>query len=146
MGRPGEPRPGGTAGLAAFLSQHQDAVEADLLRYYNLDLPRDLGSDRLTWRRLRALIERLPPDAATVAETRGADAGWTLETMLLALIADHAAIANWQRACEGRKAGQRPKAPRQIERPGVTHPGERRFGKPQPLSDIRARLKALNGR
>lgn len=147
MGRAGEARPGGTASLAAFLNDHQDAVEADLLRYYRLDLPADLGTDRLTWRRLKVLIEQLPAESCTVRTTRGDTAAWTLEPMLLALIADHLAIGNWQRAMSGRKAAQRTRAPRQIQRPGVREPGERRLGgRPQPVAAMRERLRRLNGR
>lgn len=145
MGRPGDDRPGGSASLAAFLSDHQDAVEADLLRYYQIDLPRDLGSDRLTWRRLGLLIRHLPPEAATVREVHGDKAMWTLDRMLMALIADYLAVANWQRGNAGKK--NPPPAPRQIDRPGVVHPGERRFGsRPQPVEVIRERLRKLNRR
>lgn len=44
-----------------------DQVEADLLRYYQVDLPAALWGDRpVSARRLAALVRSLPPDSATV--------------------------------------------------------------------------------
>lgn len=81
------------------------------------------------------LIEHLPAESATVRAARGEDAAWSLECLLLAGIHDVLAAANWQRA--GNNNAPRPKP---IPRPGVKPAGERRLGRAQPVSAIRARL------
>lgn len=52
---------GGIAGVVALLTEHGDAIEADLARVYGVhvgDFP-----TRLTARRLRVLVTNLGPDA-----------------------------------------------------------------------------------
>jgi hypothetical protein len=63
---------------------------------------------------------------------------------LLAHVADLLAIANWQRVQAHSKSRIPP--PKPLPRPGVTAPGEKRFGKPQPIARIRERLRLLNER
>lgn len=65
----------------------------------------DLGTDRLTWRRLGLLIRHLPSDSATYAEIHGPQAAWRVTDYLLANVADQLAGANWQR---GGGKGRRP--------------------------------------
>lgn len=79
----------------AFLRDHQDTLEVDLLGM-GIDLPRDLGTDRLTWRRLGLLVEHLPATSAT-ARAVNPDAEWTLAEHLLAAVLDALNGANWQR-------------------------------------------------
>ncbi|MCY9786828.1 hypothetical protein KIK06_23375 [Nocardiopsis sp. EMB25] len=59
--------------LLRLLRRYADAVEADLLRFYQVDLV-DLyrPGPRLTWRRLGTLIRMLPADA-TVWRAAGVD-------------------------------------------------------------------------
>ncbi len=67
----------------------------------------DLGTDRLSWRRLGVLIANLPPESATVREIVGAEYGsWTTTDFLLAGVIDVLNGANWQR---GGGKGSRPK-------------------------------------
>lgn len=109
---------GGIAGLCRLLSEHGEAIEADLARYYGADI-RDLfrpGSG-LTWRRLRALVTNLPAESALGRALGGEDSVWTLETQLLAALHDRLAEANWQRANEGARSPSRRPTP--IPRPGV---------------------------
>lgn len=133
---------GGIAGLYAFLKERAGAVEADLLRYYQVDLA-DLGGRRLSWRRLGVLLRYLPDDSATARAQHGTQ-GWTVDTYLLAMIADHLAAANWQRA--GKKNAPKPE---RLPRPGVEDQRKqtRRFGtKSFTVDEMRRRLAARNGR
>jgi hypothetical protein len=64
-------------------------LESDLLRFWNLDLVADLGTPRLTWRRLRILIERLPPESSVFRSVVGEEAAlWTPDRHLLAGVLD----------------------------------------------------------
>lgn len=110
--------PGGILRLYRLISEHGEAIEADFQRFYGTDI-RDVfrpGSG-LTWRRVRAFIWALPADSALVREMSGEDAGWTLETQLLAAMHDRLAEANWQRGNAGVKTPSRRPVP--IPRPGV---------------------------
>ncbi|MFE5332569.1 hypothetical protein ACFRCG_39945 [Embleya sp. NPDC056575] len=64
MAGPVRPGAGGIAGLAHLLREHGEAIEADLLRYYQVDLL-DLYRGEMSWRRLRVLIRYLPVESAT---------------------------------------------------------------------------------
>lgn len=116
----------------AFLHEHGDAVEADFLRYYGLDIQADLGTERVTWRRLKALIGQLPRGSATARSMHGAAADWGPVEHLAAVQADLLAAANWQRA--GKKNAPRPKP---IPRPGIKPAGERHRGTPRPVREVR---------
>lgn len=136
---------GGTFGLCRLLSEHGEAIESDLQRYYGTDI-RDLyrpGSD-LTWRRLRVLVAYLPADSALARSMAGEDAGWSLETHLLAALHDRLAEANWQRGNTGAKTPTRRPTP--IPRPG--HRPERIGGtrrNPQEVAAVLARLQPSGG-
>lgn len=52
-----------------MLCDHTAEVEADLQRYYRVDL-RDLWTGRLTLRRLRVLLDGLPPESAWATAIR----------------------------------------------------------------------------
>lgn len=63
--------PGGIARLHAVLRDHRWTLEADLLRFFRVDLL-DLHRGRLSWRRLLVLYRALPPDSTTsMAEHNG---------------------------------------------------------------------------
>jgi hypothetical protein len=98
-------------------------LESDLLRFWNIDLPRDLGTKRLTWRRLRVLIQNLPQDSATQVEIHGHQAMWDVTDYLLANVVDLLAGANWQRSGKG----QRPKP----------------FPRPKSLADARRQRREM---
>lgn len=67
-------------------------------RTYGVDLV-DLWRGRLTLRKLRVLVEHLPPDSATsyaLAGENGALSGWRLTDVLLGRLADELALYRWQ--------------------------------------------------
>lgn len=136
---------GGIAGLCRLLSEHGEAIESDLQRYYGTDI-RDIyrpGSG-LTWRRVRALIAHLPADSALARSMAGEDSGWTLETHLLAAVHDRLAEANWQRGNAGSKSPTRRPTP--IPRPGLRPErigGTRRS--PREVAEFLARLQPKGG-
>ena len=74
------------ASLVAFAQQSHEALEADLLRYFQVDLL-DLYRGRLSLRRLRVLINALPPDAA-IYRRNDEHGGWTVTDHLLATVID----------------------------------------------------------
>jgi hypothetical protein len=89
------------------------AIEADLLRIgFTMA---DLG-EKVSWRAVAAFVKHSGQDSAVYQEANGADSAWTLETQLLALIADVLQIGNWQRG------GGQSKRPVQLPRPGVQAP------------------------
>jgi len=93
-------------------------VEADLLRFYGVDLL-DYHRGRLSARRLRVLIQHLPKEAALVRTVRGEEADWGLAEHLLAAAVDQLAAGNWLFAAahtpEDRDPPQRPDP---VPRPG----------------------------
>ncbi|QIG58545.1 tail assembly chaperone [Arthrobacter phage DrSierra] len=60
--------------LVALLRNDSDVVEADLQRFYHVDLA-DYWRGELSPRRLSVLIEQLPAESATARKLSGAD-GW----------------------------------------------------------------------
>jgi hypothetical protein len=95
------------------VADHTAAVEADLQRFYGIELGQ-LIAGTLSWRRLHALLRALPRDSATAHAVLGEDAAWGTSEMLLASAVDALNVGNWQR-CGGK--GRRPK---RIARPGTT--------------------------
>lgn len=92
----GEPgRPGGIRGLAALLTEHGEAIEADLTEYYGVDLA-DVFRGRLSWRRLGVLIRGLPVESRLTAtlphveadDDDGPVARWTHAEYLMADLYD----------------------------------------------------------
>ncbi|MEV7197194.1 hypothetical protein AB0N81_36110 [Streptomyces sp. NPDC093510] len=77
-----------------FVDEHAEALEADLLRFYGLDLL-DWHRGRLSSRRLATLIRHLPGDGAVARETEGEAAEWSVGDYLLAHAVDQLAQANW---------------------------------------------------
>lgn len=61
---------GEITGLARFLSEHWDAVEADFQHHYGMDLRRVLWVERVGCRRLLALLQWLPVSSPTSALLR----------------------------------------------------------------------------
>jgi hypothetical protein len=99
-------------------------MEADLLRFYGLDLL-DYHRGGLSARRLRVLLQHLPPEAALSRALHGDEAAWGLTEHLLATVADQLATANWMFATvhtpEGASAPDRPPP---LPRPGVPDAAE----------------------
>jgi hypothetical protein len=92
-------------------------IEADLLRWYRLDLQRDLGTPRLTWRRLRVLLGQLPRESGLVQRTGGDVVRWGSQEHLLASVVDELRILDWHYV-SSHSRGRVP-APPLIPRPGV---------------------------
>lgn len=65
-----------------LLREHEDAVEADLQRYYQIDIA-DLWRGGLTVRRLSVLIQHLPADSAVAAAVTGLPREWNSTTTWL---------------------------------------------------------------
>jgi hypothetical protein len=94
-------------------------VEADLLRYYGVDLL-DYHRGTLTARRVRVLIQHLPRDAALVRELHGETAEWGLTEHLLAATVDQLAVGNWLFVSANRdEHTDPPERPAPIPRPGA---------------------------
>lgn len=94
-------------------------MEADLLRYYQVDLL-DYYRGRLSARRLRVLIRHLPREAALVRALHGDAADWGLAEQLLAGAIDELAVGNWLFvAANSDERADLPDRPRPVPRPGV---------------------------
>ena len=66
----------------------------------------------------------------------GDDSDWNTTNQLLAMVADHLAVANWFQTKDGQKGKNRPK---QIPRPGVRDEEEHTYGKGTSMSMAEAR-------
>ena len=128
-------RRGGIASLAEVIEEHGKALNYDLMTKTRWTLA-DVGRG-LPWSALSAFVAYLPPDSA-LARSRGVDATWTRDQMLLAQICDLLADANWMSVCKGMKRSKWPKRPKPIPRPGVKGKGnEKHIGsKPIPVSEF----------
>lgn len=80
-----------------------------------------LGTKRLSWLDLAAIIHNCHPRSAIARAIAPDSAGWTVTDHLLAAVVDVGQVANWQR---GGGKGQRPKP---IKRPGAGN--EQKLGK-----------------
>ena len=131
---------GGILGVLELLDEHQDAIDYDLLAL-GLDL-NDLGTDRLDWRRVRAVITYLPSTSALARSIHGDKALWSTTEHLLASAVDALNVANWQRT--GKKGGR----PKPIVRPGdEPAKNEKRFGTASmPLDEAQAFFDRINRR
>lgn len=131
MGEPLRVGSGGILGLALILTEYTGEVEADLQRFYGLQLV-DAYTGRLSWRRLLNLVTNLPEDSALAHRRVGP---WGLTAQLLAATVDELRVANWQRAQMGTK--ERLKPPKPIARPGVEEKE-----KPKMTAELAAKLLA----
>jgi len=83
------------------------------------------------------LIRHLPRESATQQALHGEAALWGLPEQLLAGIFDVLQNANWQR--QGDKRAPRPKP---YPRPGVSSPGEKRYGRSKyTIAELQRRLR-----
>lgn len=104
---------GGIFGLVELLDEHQEAVEYDLIAH-GLRL-RQLGTEALTWRDLKIIIELQPPERSALARTKDPEeVAWGISEHLLAIIADSSRARVWQ---EG--SGKARDKPKPIPRPGI---------------------------
>ena len=93
-----------------FVDEHAEALEADLLRYYGIDLL-DWHRDRLSARRPTVLVRQLPHDSALNRELHREAADWPVTDHLLAATVDHLAAANWMFASANSEEGDQPDPP-----------------------------------
>lgn len=115
------------------MSTHAEPLEADLQRYYGLDLLDFYRpGSRLSVRKLSVLISYLPPESATATAIRRAtppggegsgsdhdpaDAPWSLVELLLASVIDELRWSRYEfRQANTKDAGS---PPEQVPRPGV---------------------------
>lgn len=114
---------GGILGLQQQLVKPdvRAALQYDLLtRGLTLDL---LGSEAFSWYDLAVVFKHLQNDPSTALSTELHGVRWSIDAQLMAVVADHLAFANWQRA--GRRSAQKPKRiPRPWEKPKATSLGE----------------------
>lgn len=106
--------------LLDLLDEHEEPIAYDLIRL-GLRL-RDLGTDRLSWGDLWAIVRNAPRDSA-LYRALNPDHEWTLTDLLLAEVADAVRVANWQRG-----SAKRHEYPKPIPRPGV-EPQSATYGK-----------------
>lgn len=115
-----------------LVEEHAEALEADLLRYYGVDLL-DWYRGELSSRRLATLVRQLPRDSAFRLAQEGEAAQWSLTDHLLAAVVDHLAIANWMFACVNRDEDEAPPEPPQpVPRPGAEPDGSADVDGPGP--------------
>ena len=94
-------------------------MEADLLRFYQMDLL-DYYRGTLSPRRLRVLIRYLPRESALVRALHGDVADWGLTEHLLAGVVDELAVGNWLFVTANSDEHADPPArPRPVPRPGA---------------------------
>jgi hypothetical protein len=109
-------------------------VEADLLRYYGVDLL-DHHRGTLSARRVRVLIEHLPRDAALVRALHGETADWGLTEHLLAAAVDELAAGNWLNVAANRdEHAEPPERPKPVPRPGIAVESEAPEATPEQIA------------
>lgn len=108
--------PGGINGLLTLHREHSEAVERDLIA---LGLRwRDVGSSRLSWRDLAAIIRAAQPGSAIFHVLSPESAGWSQTDYILADLYDAVNRGAYYSALA---AGvKRPKRPKPYPRPGLT--------------------------
>lgn len=104
---------GGIFGLVDLLDEHEAEIEYDLISH-GLRL-RQLGTEALTWRDLKIIIELQPPEKSALVRSQDPEGfAWGIAEHLLAIIADSSRARVWQ---EG--SGKSHDKPKPIPRPGV---------------------------
>lgn len=71
-----------------------------------IDLPRDIGTRRLPWSRLRRIIENLPESSATARARRGQAP--TIELLLLRRLEHTARLLYWSKTTDAEKGKNQP--------------------------------------
>lgn len=124
MDAPLRDRAGGIAGLHRFLTEHGEAVEFDIARYWPGRSIKELWRGEMTWRELRVFLRHLPAESATARAVRGAtpeQETWTLDRQLLASLVDAQRENTFAmvKLHGDPKKTKRLKPPEPIPRPGV---------------------------
>ncbi len=123
--------------LVALIREHGAALEADLLRFFGVDLCH-VGTDTLTWRRFALLVAHLPRESAYALAVHGERARWGDTDYLLAHVVDALHVGNWQRAKAHFKGS--PKPPEPVRRPGHRPAGARMGDRRFTPAELRKRL------
>ncbi len=71
-----------------------------------IDLPRDIGTPRLTWQRLRRIITHLPEDSATARARR--EQAPNLDTQFLRSVEHGIRVLAWQQTKDGSSGSNAP--------------------------------------
>ncbi|WP_446224979.1 DUF5361 domain-containing protein [Nocardia sp. IBHARD005] len=130
MGRALGYHAGGILGLDALVQEHGEAIEFDLIdRGLRL---RQLGTNKLTWGDLRAIVTHRKPDSALSRALRPDDWAWQLPELLLADIADSLRWLRWAKSTAARHG----RPPKPIPRPGVNSGVEKYGTQPIPIEDM----------
>jgi hypothetical protein len=133
---------GGILSLLDLCDQHGEALEADLIDH-GVRL-RDVGTEAFTWRDLYVLVRHAKRDSALMRAMHPDTYRWGLAEYMLADLIDTANWLMWAKTEDGRKNRRRPK---RYPRPGMIQEGEKRVkGTAVPVSEIRERLRAVQGR
>ncbi|MFI6052775.1 hypothetical protein ACIBCO_22170 [Streptomyces violascens] len=105
------------------MREHSDALEADLLEFFSVDLL-DLWTGRLSLRRLHVLISSLLARQGAGALVAAIDesAIWTHEAHILARISDALEAANWLFISANSTSDNTLDAPEPMWRPGIEPP------------------------
>jgi len=108
---------------------------------------RDLGSERLTWTDLRAIVRHSPVDSALIRAKEPERSRWGVSEYLLAVIADSLRWLVWAKTKDAKRNRNRPKP---IPRPGDDRRKPREKGKfagaiSRPIDEVK-RLLSLRRR
>ena len=152
MARPRRDGAGGISGLVELIERHGEAIEADLQREYRRSL-KEIPARTMTWRELSTLVKGLPADGTALwresrrnmpKNAKGVKVSapppefWTPQMDMLATVADELAVLIWMKTKDAAKGRNYPKP---IPRPGVTNPGESRYGTPMSAHRVLALLR-----
>ncbi|MEV5239990.1 hypothetical protein AB0K89_12890 [Streptomyces cinnamoneus] len=119
------------------MEEHAEALEADLLRHFGVDLL-DWHRGSLSSRRLAVLVKHMPRDSAVNRELHGEAVEWDASTHLLAALTDHAAVANWMTATINSGEDAEPlEYPEPVPRPGDPHASSTAPAEPLAEEDAR---------
>lgn len=105
------------ASLAVVYNNYGEALEADLLRYWGVDI------NKISVRRMRNLYERLPYDSDTfaeIAEVNPESRAWSPETYMLANVIDAVNYVAW--SVQAANSKRPPRRPKPVDRPKITKP------------------------
>lgn len=106
------------------------------------DLPADIGTARLSWRRLLLIVENSAEDSAVTRSVNPVKP-WSPEMQMLTNVFDALAILIWMQSKDGASGRNRP---RPTPRPGMKDPNVEHFGDASmTLNETRAWLEAKNG-
>ena len=103
--------------MVSLIREHEHAVICDLRRFYGVRLTDVyMGRENPFEVALYVYDCQYIEGSALYRALLGDDSDWNTTNQLLAMVADHLAVANWFETKDGQKGKKRPK---QIPRPAV---------------------------